>query len=67
MLAPHLPMQNPQAIGALGGFCLKLRPLRRIGDVGGQGAVETVENVVFNCVPRACAGGGKEVCWYMMI
>jgi hypothetical protein len=29
--------QNPQAIGVLGGFCLKLRPLRRIGDVGGQG------------------------------
>ena len=37
MLAPDLAKQNPQAIGALGGFRLELRPLRRIGDVGGIG------------------------------
>lgn len=35
MLAPGLAKQNPQAIGALGGFRLELRPLRRLGDVGG--------------------------------
>jgi hypothetical protein len=34
----RLAKENPQAIGALGGFCLELRPLGRVGDVGGQGA-----------------------------
>ena len=36
MLAPRLPKQNPQARGALGGSCLELRPLRRVG-VSGDG------------------------------
>jgi hypothetical protein len=37
MLARQMSKQNPQAIGALGGFRLKLRPLPRIGVSGDTG------------------------------
>jgi hypothetical protein len=37
MLATRLPKQNPQARGTLGGFCLELRLLRRIGVSGETG------------------------------
>jgi hypothetical protein len=37
MLALQMSKQNPQAIGALGGFRLKSRPLLRIGVSGDKG------------------------------
>ena len=37
MLALQMSKQNPQAIGALGGFRLKSRPLLRIGVSGERG------------------------------
>jgi hypothetical protein len=32
------PKQNPQALGPLGGSCLELRPLRRVGVSGDEDA-----------------------------